>query len=359
MRLVFKKGQGRKPPTANVGESRSLYSGLVADFCSGMGGLSFAARQIGLEIAVGIDADKDAIRTYSKNFPGAEAIQGSVASEEILEKCRTIIESRKKTSAAPLVFLSGPPCQGFSAAGSRDPKDHRNEVLQSVGKAIRILQPHCAVVENVEMLLSAKHHCQLLTFQSEVIGGGYKCLKLTLNARHYGIAQNRVRAFFLITRDELNEEEILGRLGDFQKKEISVAEALLGLPSAEERGATYNDEENLLGTPNHLSMRHSAKVKAKIAKIAAGAGPMSYRKLDPTKPANALFSGHRAPPAHYQYPRSITVREGARLQGFPDSFRIYGEFANQMMQVTNAVPPPLAAAVLVTLAEATHLPLKK
>ncbi len=82
---------------------------------------------------------------------------------------------------------------------------------------------------------------------------------------------------------------------------------------------------------------------------------MSYRKLDPTKPANTLFSGHRAPPVHYKYPRSITVREAARLQGFPDDFRIYGSFANQMTQVTNAVPPPLARTVLQVLAEFTDL----
>jgi DNA (cytosine-5)-methyltransferase 1 len=78
---------------------------------------------------------------------------------------------------------------------------------------------------------------------------------------------------------------------------------------------------------------------------------MSYRKLDPTKLANTLFSGHRAPPAHYAHRRSITVREAARLQGFPDDFRVYGSFANQMLQVTNAVPPPLARTVLRVLAE--------
>ena len=102
-----------------------------------------------------------------------------------------------------------------------------------------------------------------------------------------------------------------------------------------------------------------ARTKTEIAAIKPGTGPMSYRKLDPAKPANTLFSGHRAPPAHYAYPRSITVREAARLQGFPDDFRIYGSFANQMMQVTNAVPPPLARTVLQVIAEVTGVPTLK
>jgi DNA (cytosine-5)-methyltransferase 1 len=84
---------------------------------------------------------------------------------------------------------------------------------------------------------------------------------------------------------------------------------------------------------------------------------MSYRRLHPARPSNTLFSGHRAPPAHFKESRSITVREAARLQGFPDGFRIYGSFANQMGQVTNAVPPPLARAVLRVLVELAGLPI--
>ena len=77
----------------------------------------------------------------------------------------------------------------------------------------------------------------------------------------------------------------------------------------------------------------------------------SYRKLHPARSSNTLISGHRAPPAHYDQPRSITVREAARLQGFPDTFRVYGPFANQMGQVTNAVPPPLARVALEVLCD--------
>jgi DNA (cytosine-5)-methyltransferase 1 len=111
----------------------------------------------------------------------------------------------------------------------------------------------------------------------------------------------------------------------------------------------YDDDADCDGVANHLAMRHSRGVMNKIAAILPGTGPMSYRRLHPTRLSNTLFSGHRAPPAHYLEPRSITVREAARLQGFPDDFRIYGSFANQMEQITNAVPPPLSRAALSAL----------
>jgi DNA (cytosine-5)-methyltransferase 1 len=93
-------------------------------------------------------------------------------------------------------------------------------------------------------------------------------------------------------------------------------------------------------------MRHSERVKQKIALIEPGKGPMSYRRLKPDAPSRTLISGNRAPPTHFSEPRSITVREAARLQGFSDDFEISGVFSKQMLHVTNAVPPPLAKAAL-------------
>lgn len=116
---------------------------------------------------------------------------------------------------------------------------------------------------------------------------------------------------------------------------VTTREALQGLPTPAVRPDIYDDEVEIEGLANHFAMRHSKSVMDKIAAIPPGTGPMSYRRLHPTKPANTLFSGHRAPPAHFEEPRSITVREATRLQGFPDTFRVYGTFAKQMEQVTN------------------------
>ena len=324
---------------------------LTVDFCCGLGGLSLAAQQLGMTVVAGVDTNCDSLKTFSRNFPHAVSIEATISGKRAVETCKSAVD-KYSNSQVPLIVLSGPPCQGFSAAGTRDPKDKRNKILLGVARAINALRPSCALVENVQELLTDKHRKRVKDFETHLRDAGYYVLTIELDAKDYGVPQKRRRAFFLITRTRLAEARVIQRFVSLQTAEIPCGSRLDDLPVAEVRGAMYDDDDELLRiSPNHLAMRHSEAVQEKIAAIPAGRGPMSYRKLDPTKPANTLFSGHRAPPAHYKYPRSITVREAARLQGFPDDFRIYGSFANQMMQVTNAVPPPLARTVLQVLAE--------
>lgn len=324
---------------------------IAIDLCSGLGGLSLAAQQVGVAIAAAVDVDDDCLKTFAHNFPDAAVIRSTVGGRKAIAQCMKALD-KFSSNHHSLVVLSGPPCQGFSAAGSRDPKDKRNKVLLSVARGIVALNPRCAVVENVQELLDTKHRSRLRDFKKCLEEAGYFSVAVALNSKNYGVPQNRERAFLLITRTKLDEIAVIKRLRDMQIPEIPSRAVLDGLPAAKVRGKRYNDAvDSNRRFPNHLAMRHSGRVKSKIRSIPIGKGPMSYRKLDPDKPANTIFSGHRAPPAHYKYSRSITVREAARLQGFPDSFAVRGSFANQMQQISNAVPPPLARAVLTVALE--------
>jgi DNA (cytosine-5)-methyltransferase 1 len=328
----------------------------VVDLCCGMGGLSVAAREMGMTVVAGVDVNPSALRTFSRNFPDAEAIEGSVRSRTVLERCRTLLDSGGDGLS---IVLSGPPCQGFSAAGSRDPKDRRNGVLVAVARAIAKIEPDCAVIENVSTVLAEKHGDRLESFRQVLGQAGYHVEKKVLDSSEYRVPQKRKRAFFFVTRRSLVPQRIDDLLARHKVPPVTTREALHGLPTPPVRPDNYDDEAEVQGPANHFAMRHSKRVMDKIAAIPPGTGPMSYRRLHPTKPANTLFSGHRAPPAHFAEPRSITVREAARLQGFPDTFRVYGTFANQMEQVTNAVPPPLARVVLSVLVLATHNVVRK
>jgi DNA (cytosine-5)-methyltransferase 1 len=325
------------------------------DLCCGLGGLSLAAEKLGLQIVAGVDINSSALKTFSKNFPAAKALEGSVRSKTVVADCAKSLEPFR-AAKQPTIILSGPPCQGFSAAGSRDPADPRNQVLVAVARAVSKLQPDCALIENVSMLLAQKHGDRIRKFEREIQRGGFYVTHLVLDAAEFGVSQKRKRAFFLVTKYPLNKETVIKRLQDFKTESIGAREALYGLSKPEVRPDDYDDDVDYSGVRNHFAMRHSQRVMRKIAAIKPGTGPMSYRRLHPTRLSNTLFSGHRAPPAHFKEPRSITVREAARLQGFPDSFRVYGSFANQMEQVTNAVPPPLANAVLSVLAELADIP---
>jgi DNA (cytosine-5)-methyltransferase 1 len=339
----------------NQSKARMAASNVrVLDLCCGMGGLSVAAREMGMRVVAGVDVNLSALRTFGRNFPEAEAIEGSVQSRTVLEQCRLLLDGEGDGQCVRIV-LTGPPCQGFSAAGSRDPKDRRNRVLVAVARAIARIQPDCALIENVSTVLAEKHGDRLENFRKALADGNYHVEKVLLDSSEFGVPQKRKRVFFFVTRQPLDHDRILDLLQRHKVPPVTTREALHGLPTPPVRPDTYDDEAEVEGPANHFAMRHSESVMEKIAAIPPGTGPMSYRRLHPIRPANTLFSGHRAPPAHFEEPRSITVREAARLQGFPDTFRVYGSFANQMEQVTNAVPPPLARAVLCVLFESSAI----
>lgn len=322
----------------------------VIDLCCGMGGLALAAADLGLRVIAGVDVNQSALKTFSKNFPEAKAIKGSVSSKEVRKETGELFRLVKAAGQKTMV-VSGPPCQGFSPAGSRDSADPRNRILLGVVRLISQLAPDCALIENVSTLLGDKHAERLRRLKRAALHGGFHVLHITLDASEFGVPQKRKRAFFLLTKDKLIEKEVLQQLETHKSTSKGAQEALLGLPNALVRPDHYEDERESGPVYNHFAMQHSRRVIKKIAAIKPGRGPMSYRRLHPTRLSNTLFSGHRAPPAHFNEPRSITVREAARLQGFRDDFRVYGAFSNQMEQVTNAVPPPLSKAVIRVLAD--------
>ncbi len=326
----------------------------VGDLCCGMGGMSLAAAQLDLDVVVGVDNNAEAIRTFGKNFGGAIALQGSIRSRAVLDQCALLLKPQDKPAALSII-LSGPPCQGFSDAGSRDPADPRNRVFNAVARAIAELQPDCALVENVAALLSEKHSKRLSVCEDVLEQAGYNVCTIVLDSGDFGVPQKRRRTFFLLSREKLVESEVLKRIARFRTMPVTVGDVLNDLPIPAVRPDDYDDERDYASAANHLAMRHSRRVVEKISAIRPGTGPMSYRRLHPTRLSNTLFSGHRAPPAHFSEPRSITTREAARLQGFPDSFRVYGSFSNQMEQVTNAVPPQMTRATLQILLELSGL----
>jgi DNA (cytosine-5)-methyltransferase 1 len=325
----------------------------VLDLCCGLGGLSISAKRIGMTILAGVDRDVHALKTFGRNFPEATSLEGSIRSGKVLNDCASLL--RLDENKTPFVVVSGPPCQGFSIAGPRKPGDPRNQVLIAAARAIVRLQPNAALIENVSMILAPAHDARLAKLKKILVEGGFHVLRVLLDASEFGTPQKRKRAFFLITRQPLDEKRCLEELEAYKSSPRGTKEVFKDLPKASVRPDRYDDEIEYGSVNNHLAMQHSRRVIKKIAKIKPGTGPMSYRRLHPTRVSNTLFSGHRAPPAHFKESRSITVREAARLQGIPDEFRIYGSFASQMGQVTNAVPPALGEAVLRVLLRVTAL----
>jgi len=324
---------------------------VIIDLCSGLGTLSLAASGLGMEPIAGVDINPYAIKTFSQNFPQAIGVLGDVANKDTINKCE---EHRQKYCNRKLLIVSGPPCQGFSVAGSRDVNDPRNDVMVEVAKAVVKLNPDCALLENVSAILSERNSPKIKKTLRILKNGGYNVYPFILNALNYGVPQRRIRAIFFVTKIELNAEELKLVFKSLERSPITVGDALRDLPKPKVRPDEYLDEKDCGLVYNHFTMQHSEKVIKKIKALKPGTGPLSYRRLDLTSHSNTLISGHRAPPAHPTEARSITVREAARLQGIPDSVKIWGPFSKQMEQVTNAVPLPLGMISLEVLLKALN-----
>ncbi len=207
--------QSNRSESVAAAQNSTATAAAVLDLCSGLGGLSLAAKELGLRVVAGVDVNKDALKTFSKNFPTAEALEGSVRSKTILARCEKLLEPFK-TAKQPTMILSGPPCQGFSAAGTRDPADPRNQVLVAVARAISKLEPTCALIENVSMVLADKHGNRVDSFENILKDAGYHVTNVILDASEFGVPQKRKRAFFLVTKKQLDEEDLIKRLDKFK-----------------------------------------------------------------------------------------------------------------------------------------------
>ncbi|MEK6701768.1 MAG: DNA cytosine methyltransferase [Planctomycetota bacterium] len=331
--------------SAEVESAQIGYDWRVLDLCCGLGGISLAARELGCEIVAGVDLSTAALESFSHNFSSATTICGDITHSRTVEACRNALQypvTRKHT-----IVVSGPPCQGFSVAGPRVQRDPRNRILMGVAHAIVSLCPDAALVENVAALMTSQHRNTLSRFSRTLRNAGYHVTVLRLNAADFGVPQIRHRMICLVSRTPLDGPAVATSLRSSHRNPQTVRQALKGLT----RPVTYKGSavETFPCVANHVAMRHSERVKNKISQIEPGAGPMSYRRLHPDRQARTLISGHRAPPAHYSQARSITPREAARLQGFPDDFVVKGSYSNQLLHITNAVPPPLARAALATL----------
>lgn len=302
-------------------------SGLKCyDLCCGAGALSEGFRRAGARILGGIDICAQALKTARGNHPGA--CWECAGIEQVAARLH-------RPNSHPVwradVILAGLPCQGFSRAGNRDPTDPRNALFVHLLGVVRRVRPEYVICENVLGFAERRNSGAFQTLLRGLRRLGYDVATRILDAADYGVPQHRKRVFLVaVCGGQANR--VFENLRPKQHT-VPVRVAFRGLPSKRE------DKSK-----SHVFMNHGHRVRAKLRKLKPG-GPISYRRLVWNEPALTLVAGHRALPVHPSQPRAISVREAARLQGFHDSYLFEGSNSSQIMQVANAVPPPLAEAI--------------
>lgn len=313
---------------------------VALDLFAGAGGLSEGFEQEDFRIALAVDGDRHAAQTYRANHPGVPVAEEDVA-DLTAERVRELGVGADRIDAV----IAGPPCQGYSAAGKRLPDDQKNFLFRHVARLARALSAEFVVMENVPGLQRVNGRRFVRRILDCLRRNGFSAGRHLLNAQDFGTPQRRRRYFFLARRRGAGPRP--GPPAPTVKSHESglLRKRLQDLPElAHGQRAEYHPLPGGDHLLNGSTMRHSARVVRKIRKLKPGQGPISYRRLDEDA-ARTLIAGHRALPVHPWLHRTISVREAARIQGFRDDYVFCGPPSEQPLQVANAVPPAVAAAV--------------
>ena len=363
------------------------------DLFAGAGGLSLGFEQAGFDVVAAVEIDPVHCAVHKFNFPETAVIPRSV---ERLSGSEIRIAAGIGNRPVDCVF-GGAPCQGFSLIGQRVLDDPRNRLVLDFVRIVAELDARTFVFENVKGLTVGDHKRFLdeLVAAFEALGYEVRLPWRVLNARNFGTPQSRERLILFGAKRGTALPDypaaltaIAGRRGgEGLPSGPTCADALDDLPDAEAFPALdYGDEVRVgsFGAPSRYAaeMRclgnedwhfghprrwdpllltssartdHTEISRTRFAEVGEGEiEPISrFFKLPSRGVSNTLRAGtdgargaFTSPrPIHFRFPRCITVREMARLHGFPDWFRFNVTKWHGARQIGNAVPPPLARAV--------------
>ncbi|HCD7565049.1 TPA: DNA cytosine methyltransferase [Pseudomonas aeruginosa] len=343
---------------------------LGIDLFCGAGGMSIGAEMSGVDVRFAVEADPHAARTFRENHPGTTLLEQNIKNIKAQEHLRF------ERGPSPVVIFGGPPCQGFSTSNqkNRNSDNPNNWLFKEYLRLVQEVMPDWVVFENVKGLIETESGY----FLDEVLKGfeskGYTTSHFTLNSADFGVPQRRNRLFII---GSLHGTAV-SQPTPTTLKHVTVREAIHDLPDL-----NNGDTRDLDYYPRPADSSYARKIRGKKARcwnnivtnnakhiieryshIPQGGNwediPSSlmgnykdssrchtgiYRRLKENEPSVVIGNFRKNMLIHPWQDRGLSVREAARLQSFPDSFRFFGSIGFQQQQVGNAVPPLLAKAI--------------
>jgi len=326
---------------------------------AGCGGMSAGLKASGFQV-VGYAEIEPAFRdVYAANFTNT-ALLGS----DVCDITNDELAAWKQVAGDIDLLAGGPPCQGFSLAGKRDVMDPRNRLYVDYIRIAEHLKPKVVLMENVRLLLTMRtpdgtpvHE----DIQKRFTAIGYTVQLKTINAKQYGVPQSRERVVFMAVRNDI------GKQPHIPEPTHAAAGNAQNLPAYRTfKDATHDLEplesgQKSASDPLHFAIVHPDKVIDMLRSIPEGDSahnhpdphkrPTSgfnttYKRIAWDEPSStittnfSMISGSRN--VHPTNTRSLTIREAARCQTFPDDFIFVGKLSAIRAAIGNAVPPLLA-----------------
>ncbi len=347
----------------------------VIDLFCGAGGLSLGAHFAGFETALAVDIDANLTSSFNENFPGVKVLRKDLSRAT----GDSLLNDAGLKPKDIIGIIGGPPCQGFSLMGRRDLADPRNALVGHFFRMVGEIKPRFFVMENVPGILLGKAKEGLDNLIDDL--DGYEVFgPIHVNASDFGAATNRERVIVVGIREECIEQKDL----DEQKiqKKSSVRKAIFDLPEPmadgwgayrkiprissyasrarkvhADLGTALLKRELRAGRVSGLQpTEHTTEVRRRFSSVLPGANDAVSRcprliwdALAPTLragtgPDHGSFQSIR--PIHPEQDRVITVREAARLQGFPDWFKFHDTKWHSFRMIGNSVSPFMSEALL-------------
>ncbi len=343
----------------------------VIDLFAGVGGLSYGfAHNDHFRILFANEYEKDIATAYSLNHPGVNMINDDIRNltkERILEA----------TKGKPVdVLVGGPPCQSYSTLGKRQ-MDDRAWLFEEYCRILSIVKPRIFLFENVSGLLSMQGGKLIEVIKKRFKKLGYDVQIKLLNAVDYGVPQHRERVILVGMPGENTFEYPKPTHGEEKGllPYVTLEEALSDLPVIPSGGSAvkyrtkpknaYQEylRANSTALEEFSAPKNGARIRAIMEALPDGGSkedlpeeirPTSgygntYAKMWWKKPAPTITRNFATPSSsrciHPRDSRSLTTREGARLQSFPDDYKFYGSRTRKNLEVGNAVPPLLSIAL--------------
>ncbi len=310
------------------------------DLFSGCGGLSQGFTKANFSKIFSIEIDPDASATIRKNWPQSYHFEGDISNLSNQE-LKEVVKNREIH-----MVVGGPPCNGFSVAGHRNPNDKRNYLYEEFLRIVKCFRPWVVVMENVPGIVTMDNGRFLEKINKKLKSYGYRVSVRILEAANFCVPQLRARAIFIANRFSVK---------NLYPKIILAKEEFIPIEDALSELSNYKRDASI----NHEWTRHSEKFMERISKVPPGGSLYktfrdAYKRQYLGVPSMAIKENHGGTHIHPTLNRVISAREMARLQTFDDDFIFEGRMKRVMWQVGNAVPVKMAEHI----AKAVRIQLK-
>lgn len=349
----------------------------IIDLFAGVGGLSYGfSKMPQFDIIAANEIEKDISIAYTLNHPNVKMFNCDI--NELNEETLLNALDEKKVD----IVVGGPPCQSYSTLGKRQ-MDARANLFMQYKRILAILNPKAFIFENVVGILSMDKGRLFQQIKSEFEELGYVLKHCVLDAVDFGVPQHRERVILVGFKNNNYFIYPMATHGDGLKPYVTLKDAIGDLPELKSgqskdfyRFSADNDFLEFVRANNstivseHSAPQNGAHLVQIMEALKDGQSkydlpeeirPKSgygntYAKLWWERPSTTITRNFACPSSsrcvHPRDSRAMSIREGARLQSFPDDYKFYGSDGMKRLEIGNAVPPLLSVAIAKQMLEA-------